>query len=185
MTDEVLKTTETEMDATVEAFRRDLTHVRTGRASTALLDGLQVEYYGALVPLNQVGSVTAPDATLLMVQVYDKTAVASVEKAIRSGDLGFNPQSDGSVVRVPIPPLTEERRRDLVKHCRKMAEDFRISIRSHRRDAIELLKGLEKDKDITEDDRRHAADKVEGLTKEHVGRLDGLLKDKELEIMAV
>jgi ribosome recycling factor len=164
MTDEVLKTTEDEMAATVEAFRRDLSHVRTGRASTALLDGLQVEYYGAMVPLNQVGSVAAPDATLLVIQVYDKGAVASIEKAIRSSDLGFNPQSDGSIVRVPIPPLTEERRRELVKHCRKMAEDFRVSMRNHRRDAIELLKGLEKDKEIAEDDRRHAAEKIEGLT---------------------
>ncbi len=185
MTDDVLKTAQEEMTSTVEAFRRELSHVRTGRASTALLDGLQVEYYGATVPLNQVASVAAPDATLLVVQVYDKAAVANVEKAIRSSDLGFNPQSDGTVVRVPIPPLSEERRRDLVKHCRKMAEDFRVSMRNHRRDAIELLKGLEKDKDITEDDRRHTADKVEGLTKDHVARLDALLKEKEQDIMAV
>jgi ribosome recycling factor len=185
MTDDVLKTTEDDMAATVEAFRRDLSHVRTGRASTALLDGLQVEYYGAMVPLNQVGSVAAPDATLLVIQVYDKGAVASIEKAVRTSDLGFNPQSDGSVIRVPIPPLTEERRRELVKHCRKMAEDFRVSMRNHRRDAIELLKGLEKDKEIAEDARRHAADKIEGLTKDYVGRLDGLLKDKEQDIMAV
>jgi ribosome recycling factor len=185
MTDDVLKTTEGEMAATVEAFRRDLSHVRTGRASTALLDGLQVEYYGTMVPLNQVGSVSAPDATLLVIQVYDKAAVAGVEKAIRSSDLGFNPQTEGAVIRVPIPPLTEERRRDLVKHCRKVAEDFRVSMRNHRRDAIELLKGLEKDKEIAEDDRRHAAEKVEALTKDYVGRLDGLLKDKEQDIMAV
>jgi ribosome recycling factor len=185
MTDDVLKTTEGEMAATVEAFRRDLSHVRTGRASTALLDGLQVEYYGTMVPLNQVGSVSAPDATLLVIQVYDKAAVAGVEKAIRSSDLGFNPQTEGAVIRVPIPPLTEERRRDLVKHCRKVAEDFRVSMRNHRRDAIELLKGMEKDKEIAEDDRRHAAEKVEALTKDYVGRLDGLLKDKEQDIMAV
>jgi ribosome recycling factor len=138
-----------------------------------------------MVPLNQVGSVSAPDATLLVIQVYDKAAVAGVEKAIRSSDLGFNPQTEGAVIRVPIPPLTEERRRDLVKHCRKVAEDFRVSMRNHRRDAIELLKGLEKDKEIAEDDRRHAAEKVEALTKDYVGRLDGLLKDKEQDIMAV
>jgi len=185
MTAEVLKTAEDEMASTVEAFRRELTHVRTGRASTALLDGLQVEYYGAMVPLNQVATVAAPDATLLVLQVFDKAAVANIEKTIRRSDLGFNPQSDGNVVRVPIPPLNEERRRELVKHCRKMAEDFRVSMRNHRRDAIELLKSLEKDKEIAEDDRRHAAEKVEALTKDYVGRLDGLLKDKEQDIMAV
>jgi len=185
MTEEILKTARAEMEGTVEAFKRELSHVRTGRATTALLDGLQVDYYGALTPLNQVATLSVPDSSLLVVQPFDKSLLSAVEKAIQAADLGLNPQNDGKILRVPIPPLTEERRKDLVRHCRKFAEDFRVSVRNHRRDALELLKELEKDKGIAEDDRRHAADKVEVITKEHVERLDVLLKEKEQEIMAV
>jgi ribosome recycling factor len=185
MTDAAVKVANDEMESTIEAFRRDLSHVRTGRATTALLDGVQVEYYGTMTPLNQVATLSAPDAGLLMVQPFDKAVVPAIEKAIRGSDLGLNPQNDGNVVRVPIPALTEDRRRELVRHCRKTAEDFRVSIRNHRRDALEGLKSLEKDKDITGDDRRHASEKVEAATKDHVTRLDELLKSKEQEIMAV
>lgn len=185
MTEEVLRTARAEMEGTIDAFKREMSHVRTGRASVALLDGVQVEYYGTLTPLNQVATLSVPDPTLVVVQPFDRSTLGAVEKAIQASDLGLNPQNDGKIIRVPIPPLNEERRKELVRHCRKSAEDFRVSVRNHRRDALELLKGLEKEKEIAEDDRRHAADKVEALTKEYVERLDTLLKEKEQEIMAV
>ena len=185
MTGEVLDGTKQDMEKTVVAFRKELSHVRTGRASTALLEGITVDYYGTKTPLNQVATLSAPEASLLVVQPYDKSVIVAIEKAIRSSDLGLNPLNDGKLIRIPVPPLTEERRRELVKHCRKLAEDYRVSVRSHRRDAIEMLKSLEKDGDITEDDRRHTAEKIEALTKEYIERVDKVLKGKEDEIMAV
>jgi ribosome recycling factor len=182
---EVLESAKQDMDKTVGAFRKELSHVRTGRASTALLEGITVDYYGAKTPLNQLATLSAPEPTLLVVQPYDKSVIGAIEKAIKASELGLNPLNDGKLIRVPIPALTEERRRDLVKHVKKLAEDYRVSVRSHRRDSLELLKELEKEKDITEDDRRHAAEKIEALTKEYVERVDKVLKSKEDEIMAV
>ena len=185
MTNEVLESAKQEMDATVGAFKKDLGHVRTGRATTHLLDGIHVEYYGARTPLNQVATVNAPESTLLVIQPFDKTAIQAIERAIHTSDLGLTPQNDGKLIRIPIPALTEERRKELVKHVKKVAEDYRVSVRNHRRDALEMLKQLEKDKDITQDDHRHAHDKIEAMTKEYIERLDKLLKTKEDEIMAV
>jgi ribosome recycling factor len=185
MTSEVIDSSKQDMEKTLAAFRKDLSHVRTGRASTALLEGITVEYYGAKTPLNQVATLSAPEASLLVVQPFDKSVIGAIEKAIRGSDLGLNPLNDGKLVRIPIPPLTEERRRDLVKHVRKLAEDYRVSVRSHRRESLEMLKELEKEKEITEDDRRHAAEKVEALSKEYVERVEKTLKQKEDEIMAV
>lgn len=185
MTNEVIDTAKQEMEATIGALKKDLGHVRTGRANAHLLDGLFVEYYGAKTPLVQVAQVNAPEATLLVIQPYDKTALVAIERAIHASDLGLNPQNDGKLIRVPVPPLTEERRRELTKHVRKVAEDYRVSVRNHRRDALEMLKALEKDKEITQDDHRHAHDKIEALTKEYVERVDKLVKAKEDEIMAV
>ena len=185
MTDDVLASCKQEMEQTIAAFKKELSHVRTGRANTALLDGIMVEYYGAKTPLNQVATLSVPDPTLLVIQPYDKSVVAAVEKAIRASDLGLNPQNDGKLIRVPIPPLNEERRRELVKHTRKLAEDYRVSVRNHRRDALEMLKDLEKEREITEDDRRHGSEKVEAVTKDAVERLEKTLKAKEDEIMAV
>jgi ribosome recycling factor len=182
---EVLDSTKKDMEKTIAAFRKELSHVRTGRASTALLEGITVDYYGTKTPLNQLATLSAPEPSLLVVQPYDKSVVGAIEKAIKSSDLGLNPLTDGKLIRVPIPALTEERRRELVKHVRKLAEDYRVSVRSHRRDSLEMLKELEKDKDITEDDRRHTVEKVEALTKEYVERVDKTLKGKEEEIMAV
>jgi len=182
---EVLDSTRQDMEKTIGAFRKELSHVRTGRAHTGLLEGITVDYYGAKTPLNQVATLSAPEPTLLVIQPYDKSVIQAIEKAIQTSDLGLNPLNDGKLIRVPIPALTEERRRDLVKHVKKLAEDYRVSIRSHRRDSLEMLKELEKDKDITEDDRRHAAEKIEALTKEYVERVDKVLKSKEDEIMAV
>jgi len=185
MTADGIESCKQEMDKTLGSFRKALSHTRTGRAATSLIDGLLVEYYGTRTPLNQIATLSAPEATLLVVQPYDKSALHAIEKAIQTSDLGLNPQNDGKLIRIPIPPLTEERRRDLVKHVRKVAEDFRVSARTHRRDALEMLKELEKDKDITEDDRRHGSEKIEALTKEAIERLEKLLKSKEEEIMAV
>ncbi|HZP39958.1 MAG TPA: ribosome recycling factor [Candidatus Binatia bacterium] len=185
MTGEVLESSRQEMEKTLAAFKRDLSHVRTGRASTALLEGIMVDYYGTKTPLNQLATLNAPEATLLVVQPYDKGSIAAIEKAIKASELGLNPLNDGKIIRIPIPPLTEERRKELVKHVRKLAEDYRVSVRNHRRDSLEMLKDLEKEKEITEDDRRQAAEKIEALTKQYVERVDKTLKGKEDEIMAV
>ncbi len=166
-------------------MRRDLTRTRTGRASTGLLEGITVEYYGTRTPLNQLAGLSAPEPRLLIIQPYDKTALAQIERAILQSDLGLVPVNDGKILRVPIPELTEERRRELVKHIRKLAEDYRVSVRNHRRDAIDLLKSLEKDKDITEDDLRRSQEKVQEVTKLYIERIDQILKAKEDEIMEV
>ena len=183
--DELLEDARERMLKSAEAAQHEFATVRTGRASPALLDRVVVDYYGAMTPLNQLATISAPEARLITVQPYDKSVLGAIEKAIKSSDLGLNPLNDGKLIRVPIPALTEERRRDLVKHVRKLAEDYRVSVRNHRRDSLEMLKELEKDKEITEDDRRHAAEKIDALTKEYIERLDKTLKGKEDEIMAV
>jgi ribosome recycling factor len=185
MTDEVVQELRKEMERTTTALRRDLTRTRTGRASTALLEGITVEYYGTRTPLNQLAGLSAPEPRLLVIQPYDKSALAQIERAILQSDLGLVPINDGKIIRVPIPELTEERRRELVKHVRKLAEDYRVSVRNHRRDAIDLLKSLEKDKEITEDDLRKAQEKIQEITDEYIGKVDQILKGKEQEIMEV
>ncbi len=185
MMNDVIDATKKEMDATVAAFKKELGHVRTGRATTQLLDGIMVDYYGTRTPLNQVATLNVPEPTLIVIQPFDKTAVQAIEKAIHTSDLGLTPQNDGKLIRVPIPALTEQRRKDLVKHVKKVAEDYRVSMRNHRRDALEKLKALEKDKKITQDDHRHGHDKIEAGTKDAIERLDKLVKTKEDEIMAV
>jgi len=185
MTADVLENLKSELDKTHAALKKELSHVRTGRASTALLEGLHVDYYGTRTPLNQLASLSAPESSLLVIQPYDKSVIQAIEKAIQTSDLGLNPQNDGKLIRIPIPPLTEERRRELVKHVKKVAEEFRVGARNHSRDALEMLKELEKDKDINEDDRRHADQKVEAMTKECLERVEKTLKAKEDEIMAV
>jgi ribosome recycling factor len=185
MTDDVIEELRKEMERTAGALRKDLSHTRTGRASTALLEGITVEYYGTRTPLNQLAGLSAPEPRLLVIQPYDKSVLHEIERAILQTDLGLVPVNDGKILRVPIPELTEERRRELVKHVRKMAEDYRVSVRNHRRDAIDLLKSLEKDKEITEDDLRRAQEKVQDLTKVSIERVDQILKVKEDEIMEV
>jgi len=185
MTDEVIEDLRKEMERTTAAFRKELTRTRTGRASTALLEGITVDYYGTRTPLNQLAGLSAPEARLLVIQPYDKSALHEIERAILQSDLGLVPVNDGKILRVPIPELTEERRRDLVKHVRKEAEDYRVSVRNHRRDALDLLKSLEKDKEITEDDVRRAHDKIQEITKGYIEKVDQILKAKEDEIMEV
>lgn len=174
-----------EMEKSVTAFRKDLSKLRTGRASTALLEGIMADYYGSPTPLNQLAGLTAPEPRLLVVQPYDKGAIVNIEKAILKSDLGLTPNNDGKVIRIPIPELTEERRKELVKHVKKIAEEFRVSIRNHRRLAIEKLKETAKKKEITEDDLKHSQDRVQKITDDFIGRIDKVLKTKEDEIMEV
>lgn len=185
MTNQVLEDLRQEMERTLNALRRELARTRTGRASTALLEGIVVEYYGTRTPLNQVAGLSAPEPRLLVIQPYDKTVLGQVERAILQSDLGLVPMNDGKILRVPIPELTQERRRDLVKHIRKVAEEHRVSMRNHRRDALDLLKSLEKDKEITEDDLHRAQEKAQESTKMFIERIDQVLKVKEDEIMEV
>src|SRR5579871_3755941 len=182
---EEIELAQMEMEEAVNAFRHELARVRTGRASTALLENLHVNYYGTKTPLRQLAGLAAPEARLLVITPYDKGAMGEIEKAIQTSDLGLNPQNDGKIIRIPIPELNEERRRELVRHVRKMAEEFRVSIRNHRRDANEMLKQLQKDKTITEDDLRNSEHKVQALTTEHIEKLDKVLAAKEAEIMEV
>ncbi|HEY2389355.1 MAG TPA: ribosome recycling factor [Candidatus Binatia bacterium] len=174
-----------EMEQTVGAFKRDLARLRTSRASTALLEGIVVEYYGARTPLNQLASLTAPEARLLVIQPFDRTAIGEIERAIFGSDLGLTPVNDGKIIRIPIPELTEQRRKDLVKHVKKTAEEFRVSVRQHRHDAIDMLKELHKERELTDDDLKKSQERIEHLTKEYVEKVDKLLKGKEEEIMAV
>lgn len=174
-----------EMEKSVTAFRKDLSKLRTGRASTALLEGVMADYYGSPTPLNQLAGLTAPEPRLLVVQPYDKGAIGNIEKAILKSALGLTPNNDGKVIRIPIPELTEERRKELVKHVKKIAEEFRVSIRNHRRLAIEKLKEIAKKKEITEDDLKHSQDRVQKITDDFTGRIDKVLKSKEDEIMEV
>ena len=185
MSQEVIDECKKDMEKAIASLRKDLSRVRTGRASTGLLEGLTVEYYGARTPLNQIAGLSAPDPRLLVVQPFDKSVIGEIERAILRSDLGLTPQNDGKIIRIPVPELTEERRRDLVKHVRKMAEEFRVSLRNHRRDGIEMLKEMEMDKDISEDERRHGQERIEALTKQYVEKIDSILKAKEQEIMAI
>ncbi len=174
-----------EMDQSVGALRKELAKVRTGRASTALLEHIVVDYYGATTPLNQLATLSAPEPRLLVVQPYDGTAMGNIEKAILKSDLGLTPNNDGKIIRVPIPQLTEERRKELVKHVKKIGEEFRVSVRNHRRVAVEQLKEAEKRKEITADDSKHGHDRVQKATDDSIGRIDKIIKTKEEEIMEV
>lgn len=185
VTDDVLKDLRKEMEATTQALRRELGRVRTGRATPALLEGLTIDYYGARSPLNQVAGLSAPEPRLLVIQPYDKSILGQIERAILQSDLGLVPVNDGKILRVPIPELTEERRREIVRHVRKIGEEFRVSVRNHRRDAIDMIKGLEKEKEITEDEQRRCHDKIEEITREFIEQVDQILKKKEDEIMEV
>ena len=174
-----------EMDQSVGALRKELAKVRTGRASTALLEHIVVDYYGATTPLNQLATLSAPEPRLLVVQPYDSAAMGNIEKAILKSDLGLTPNNDGKIIRVPIPQLTEERRKELVKHVKKIGEEFRVSVRNHRRVAVEQLKEAEKRKEITADDSKHGHDRVQKATDDSIGRIDKIIKTKEEEIMEV
>ena len=182
---EEIELAQMEMEEAVSAFRNELARVRTGRASTALLENLHVNYYGTRTPLRQLAGLAAPEARLLVITPYDKGAMAEIEKAIQTSDLGLNPMNDGKIIRIPIPELNEERRKELVRHIRKTAEEFRVSIRNHRRDANDKFKALHKDKKLADDDFRAAEAKVQQHTTEYIEKLDKILAAKEAEIMEV
>ncbi len=173
------------MDKALASLGHEFGGVRTGRASAGILDKVQVEYYGTPTPLNQIASVSAPEAQLLVVSPYDKTALGAIEKAIRSADLGFNPSNDGQVIRVPFPPLTEERRKEFVKLCRGYAEETRVAVRNIRRDANDHFKRQEKEHEISQDELRHLESEIQKATDAHIAEIDEMLKRKEAEIMEV
>ncbi len=173
------------MHASVETVRRELATMRTGRASLSMLDGIRVDYYGTPTPLNQVGNLSIPDPTLIAIQPWDHSLLTPIEKALRTSDLDLNPQNDGKIIRIPVPPLTEERRKTLVKHAHKYAEDARVAVRNVRRDVNDHLKKLLKDHEVSEDDEKHAVAEVQKLTDQHIEEINQALKKKEGEIMEV
>ncbi|HKW07737.1 MAG TPA: ribosome recycling factor [Candidatus Dormibacteraeota bacterium] len=185
MIDPILKEAETKMSKSVEHFATELATIRTGRANPALIDKVMVPYYGTPTPLNQLAQISAPEPRLLVVQVYDKSQIAVVEKALRSGEQGLNPANDGTVIRVPIPPLTEERRREYVRLVKQKAEDARVAIRNVRRDEVHRIEHMQKEGDIAEDDSKRATARLQKITEAQIERVDGLANRKEREVMEV
>ncbi|HTL98967.1 MAG TPA: ribosome recycling factor [Holophagaceae bacterium] len=185
--DRILAEARKKMHASLETLKKELATVRTGRANASILDTVQVEYYGAMVPLNQMGTVTVPDSSMLQIQPFDKSAIKAIETGILQAQLGLNPGNDGNVIRLPIPALNEERRRELVKATHKMAEDIKTAIRNVRRDANDDVKKLEKDKTagLSEDAAKKALDDIQKLTDQHVKDVDETLKHKEAEILKI
>ncbi|WP_165460362.1 ribosome recycling factor [Atlantibacter sp.] len=183
MINEIKKDAEVRMEKCVEAFKNQIGKIRTGRATPSLLDGIMVEYYGAATPLRQVANVVSEDARTLAITVFDRALGPAVEKAIMASDLGLNPNSAGSVIRVPLPPLTEERRKDLIKVVRGEAEQARVAVRNVRRDANDKVKALLKDKEISEDDDRRSQDDVQKATDAAIKKVDAALAEKETELM--
>jgi ribosome recycling factor len=173
----------TRMDKAVEDFRAEMAAVRTGRASVHMLDAVQIEYYGSMMPLNQVAQVHAPEAQLITVQPFDPSTLGNIEKAIRAADLGLNPMNDGKLIRVPVPPLTEERRKDMVKHLHKILEEHRTAVRNIRREGNEMIKKAVKDKRITEDEERRALDEMQRLTDDEIKKMEQMSTAKEKEVL--
>ena len=173
------------MEKAIEDLRRELASIRTGRASVSLFDNIQVDYYGTMTPINQVVSLAVPEPTLVTVQPYDATMIAAVEKAILASDLGLNPANDGRLIRIPIPPLNEERRKELAKHVHKVLEHHRTAVRNIRRDGNDVMKKHLKNKEMSEDDERRALDEIQKLTDSFIGKLDEIAKKKEEEILTV
>ncbi len=173
------------MEKSIRSLRADLQRVRTGRASTALLDGIQVEYYGTPTPLNQLANLTTPDPRLIVISPYDKSVLGAIEKAVQASDLGLTPNNDGKVVRLPIPPLTEERRKDLVKQVHRQAEDHKVGIREARRDALSMLKDLQSEGAVPEDERHREEKAIQKLTDDYVKKIDEMASTKEEEILQV
>ncbi len=180
---QILSDAQHRMSKAVEHLQHQLARVRTGRASVATLDGIRVNYYGTPTPLQQVGSVSIPEPRLIVIQPWERSMLVEIEKAIKASDLGLNPTNDGAVIRIPIPPLTEERRKEIVKSCWKMAEEAKVAVRQVRRDALEHLKKAEKDEGFSEDDRRRAEEDIQRMTDRFVKEIDQIASRKENEIM--
>jgi ribosome recycling factor len=185
MIDPILRDAESKMAKSVEHFSTELSTIRTGRANPALIDKVMVPYYGTPTPLNQLAQISAPEPRLLIVQVYDKSQIGAVEKALRTGEQGLNPSSDGSVIRVPIPPLNEERRREYVKLVRQKAEEARIAIRNVRRDELHRIDQMQKDGDVPEDESKRAHARLQKITEAQIEKVDSLAGRKESEVMEI
>ncbi|TRZ38694.1 ribosome recycling factor [Niallia circulans] len=185
MPKQVISSTKERMDKAIQSYSRELASIRAGRANAALLDRISVDYYGAPTPINQVAGISVPEARLLVIQPYDKSILGDIEKAILKSDIGLNPTNDGSIIRLSIPMLTEERRKELVKNVKKESEEAKIAIRNIRRDGNDDLKKLEKNGDITEDALRGFSDDIQKLTDEYISKVDALTKEKEKEILEV
>lgn len=183
--DDVVSDLHDRMGKSVDALRREMAVIRTGRASPGLVDGIQVDYYGTPTPLNQLGTISVPEARVLMIQVWDRGALGGVEKAILGSDLGLTPNNDGEVIRITLPVLTEERRKDLVKVVARKTEEGHVAVRNIRRDGIESLRKLEKDGEIGQDESRRGQDDVQKITDRYISEMDGLKKDKEAEVLEV
>ena len=183
--DDVLADADTRMSKAVDALNRDLISVRTGRASPALLESISVDYYGVPTPLNQIAAISAPGARLIVVQPWDRQALGEIEKSLQKSDMGFNPSSDGSMIRVPIPPLSQERRRELVRVLKKKIEDGKLAARNVRRDALEHLRSMERSKEISQDENRRAQDRLQKITDSYIAQMDQVSTVKEVEIMQV
>jgi ribosome recycling factor len=183
--DELLAGADSRMRKAVDALKRDLATLRTGRATPALLENVPVDYYGVPTPLNQLATISAPEARLIVIQPWDKQALREVEKSLLKSDLGFNPSNDGTTIRIPIPPLSQERRKDLVKVLRRKVEEGKVSVRNVRRDALERQRGMERDKVISQDDNRRAQERLQKATDLHIVEMDQVMVAKEAEIMEV
>ena len=183
MKDKIFVELKQKMNGALEILQKEFMRVRTGRASISLLDGIKVECYGTIMPLDQTATVAAPESRVLSIQPWDQSIIGEIEKAIRKSELGFNPTNDGKIIRISIPALTEERRKELAKLAKKMSEDSKITIRNHRRDANEALKEIKNDKQISEDDMHKALDQVQKLTDEYIKKVDEITASKEKEIM--
>ena len=175
----------TRMEKAVDDFRANLASTRTGRASVHMLDQVKGPYYGSDMPLNQVAQVTAPEANMILIQPWDPSILGDIEKALRASDLGFNPQNDGKIVRIPIPPMTEERRREVVKHLNKTLEDHRTAVRNIRRDGNELIKKAAKDKKISEDEEKRSLEEIQKLTDDEIRRMEEMCRNKEREVLQI
>jgi ribosome recycling factor len=182
---EIQQQLKSRMEKAVDDFRANLASTRTGRASVHMLDQIKVSYYGSDTPLNQVGQVTAPDANLILVQPWDPSVLPDIEKALRASDLGFNPQNDGKIIRIPIPPMTEERRREVVKHLNKTLEDHRTAVRNIRRDGNDLIKKSAKDKKISEDEEKRSLEEIQKLTDDEIRRMEEMCRNKEREVLQI
>jgi ribosome recycling factor len=183
--EQVLSDVDSRMDRTLDAFRRDLTQLRTGRATPTLIEDISVDYYGSATPLKQIASITAPDARAIQVQPWDKGAMREIERSLQRSEMGFNPSNDGSIITVPIPPLTNERRRDMVKLLRRKVEDGKVSLRNVRRDGLETLRKMERDKEISQDENRRAQDQLQRVTDGHSKQIEETASAKEAEILQV
>ncbi len=181
--EEIVSKTKDQMNKSLEHYKQQLAKVRTGRANASILDNVKVDYYGTPTPIPQVATINVPDAKTIIIQPWDTSIINSIEKAIKKSDLGFNPVNDGRIIRIPVPPLTEERRKEIVKFCKKLTEDSKIAIRNIRRDQIELIRKAEKDKELTEDDKKLGEEKIQKITDEFIKKIDEIFSLKEKEIL--